>query len=356
MSNQRILVFNVNWLGDVLFSTATIRNIRRNYPDSYIACVIPSRCGFILEGNPNLNEVIIFDEKDKDKGVLAKLKFIRLLASKKFDTAFLLHRSASRALICYLAGIPERVGHYTKKRFFLLTKNIMPPERDSLHRIDYYLDVIEKAGLKVYDRHTEFFFSKEDEKRVEEFLEKQAITEKDFVVGINLGGNWLPKRWPVSHWAALIDRMIGELGLKVIITGSDSDAALINEAMDLTKHQPIVVAGVFSLKQFGVLCKRLDLFITVDTGPLHIANASGAKKIIALFGPTDPAVTGPYPQENAVILKKDVGCKIPCYTVDCKDNRCMAAITPREVLEQVKLIIAEKVHFDSSAYRRGRNT
>jgi len=146
MKNKRVLIFNVNWLGDVLFSTAVIRNIRRNYPDSYIACVIPGRCGLILEGNPNLDEVILFDEKGKDKGVFAQLRFIRLLAAKKFDTVFLLHRSASRAFICYLAGIPERVGHYTKKRGFLLTKNIMPPERDSLHRIDYYLNVVEGAG------------------------------------------------------------------------------------------------------------------------------------------------------------------------------------------------------------------
>lgn len=340
MNNKRILVFNVNWLGDVLFSTAVIRNIRRSYPDSYIACVIPSRCGLILEGSPNLDEVIIFDEKGKDKGVLAQLRFMRLLAGKKFDLVFLLHRSASRAFICYLAGIPQRIGHYTKKRAFLLTKNIMPPVRDSLHRIDYYLDVIEKTGLKVYDRHTEFFFSKEDEKNVEKFLKDNAIIEKDFIAGVNLGGNWLPKRWPVSYWAVLIDRLIGELGLKVIITGSDSDLDLVSQARVLIKRQPIVAAGMFSLKQFGALCKRLDLFITADTGPLHIANAVGAKKIIALFGPTDPLITGPYPQENVVILKKDIGCKIPCYKVDCKDNRCMAAIQPEEVLKQVKLIVA----------------
>jgi len=187
----------------------------------------------------------------------------------------------------------------------------------------------------------EFFFSKEDEKKVEKFLKDNAVIEKDFLVGVNLGGNWLPKRWPVSRWAALIDRLIGELGLKVIITGSDSDAALIKEAKGLMKQKPIVAAGEFTLKQFGALSRRLDLFITADTGPLHIANASGAKKIITLFGPTDPAVTGPYPQGNAVILKKDVGCKIPCYKVDCKDNRCMAAITPEEVLGQVKLILGK---------------
>ncbi len=356
MNNKRILIFNVNWLGDVLFSTAVLRNIRRNYPDSYIVCIIPSRCGLILEGNPNLDEVIIFDEKGKDKGIFAQLRFIRLLAGKKFDKVFLLHRSASRALICYLAGISERVGHYTKKRAFLLTKSIMPPDRDSLHRIDYYLNIIEQDGLKVYDRHTEFFFSEEDEKTVEKFLKDNAIIEKDFVVGVNLGGNWLPKRWPVSHWAMLIDRLIAELELKVIITGGDTDAVLVKEAQGLMEQQPIVASGVFGLKQFGALCKRLDLFITADTGPLHIANASGVKKVIALFGPTDPAITGPYPQEKTIILKKDIGCKIPCYKVDCKENRCMAAITPEEVLKQVKLIIAEKVYFDKPACRGDSNT
>lgn len=121
-TNKRILIFNVNWLGDVLFSTATIRAIRRNFPGSFIACIIPSRCYPILKGNPYLDEVIIFDEKDRHKGILAKLKFVKLLKAKGFDTVFLLHRSFRRALICRLADIPERLGYFTKKRGFLLTK------------------------------------------------------------------------------------------------------------------------------------------------------------------------------------------------------------------------------------------
>jgi len=146
---QRILIFNVNWLGDVLFSTAVIRNVRRNYPGSYIACAIPSRCYQILRGNPYLDEIIIFDEKDRHQGVLAKLDFISMLRGKKFDSVFLLHRSFSRALICRLAGIENRIGHYTRKRSFLLTRKIPMPKSDSMHRIDFYLSVIEKSGLRV---------------------------------------------------------------------------------------------------------------------------------------------------------------------------------------------------------------
>ncbi len=335
---KRILIFNVNWLGDVLFSSATIRNIRRNYPASYIACVIPSRCYPILKDNPYLDEVIIFDEKDRHKGMLAKLNFVSLLKSKKFDTVFLLHRSFSRALICRLAGINQRIGHFTKKRAFLLTKKIAPPKKDSLHRIDYYLDIIEKAGLRIEDRYLDFFFSPLDENHVEDFLSKNSIGKNDFVVALNPGGNWMPKRWPKDYWAQLADKLIKEMKAKVIITGSASDLALANQIKGAMKEVPLVACRVFNIKQLGALAKRADLFITADTGPLHIANAVGAKKIIAIFGPTSKEVTGPYPATNVVVLQKNTGCLIPCYKVNCRDNRCMKAITPDDVLAEVEKI------------------
>lgn len=337
ITGKRILIFNVNWLGDVLFSTATIRNIRRNFPGSFIACIIPSRCYPILKGNPYLDEIIIFDEKDRHRGVLEKLKFVKFIKNKNFDTVFLLHRSFRRALICRLAGIPQRIGHYTKKRAFLLTKSIKPPARDALHRIDYYLDIIEKAGLKVEDRFTDFFLAEEDAKFVGDFLERKGIRQDEFLVGINPGGNWSPKRWPRSYWAILADQLIAEFKARVIITGSNKDtkdALAIQESM---KAKPLISCGVFNIKQLGALARRLDLFITADTGPLHIANSVGSKKIIAIFGPTHTAITGPYPVKNVTVLQKDVGCKIPCYVVKCKDNRCMKAITPEEILEQVRI-------------------
>ncbi len=333
--NKRILIFNVNWLGDVLFSTAAIRNIRRNFPDSFIACIIPARCYQILKGNPHLDEVIIFDEKERHRNILAQLNFVKLLKAKRFDAVFLLHRSFSRALICRLAGIPKRLGYYTKKRGFLLTKKINPPKRDSLHRIDYYLNLIEKAGLKVEDRYLEFFFSDEDLSFVEDFLRKSGM-KNDFTVAINPGGNWVPKRWPREYWAQLADRLIEEFNAEVIITGSLSDVSLAAEIKNSMKRRPILACGILNLKQLGALCKRVDLFITADTGPMHIANAVGTKKIIALFGPTSPAITAPYPLKDVIILQKDAGCKTPCYQVHCQDNRCMKAITPDDILREIR--------------------
>ncbi|MDI6758844.1 MAG: lipopolysaccharide heptosyltransferase II [Candidatus Omnitrophota bacterium] len=332
---KRILIFNVNWLGDVVFSTAVIRNIRRNYPKSFIACVIPLRCEQILKGNPHLDEVIIFDEKNEHKGFFQKLSFIQLLRLKNFDTVFLLHRSFSRTLLCSLAGIKERIGYRTRKRSFLLTKNIPQPEKDSCHRIDYYLNIIEKAGLKVEDRFLEFFFSDEDLNFVDNFLNKNSLQKNDFLAGLNPGANWPLKRWPKEYWAALGDRLIREAKAKVIITGGANDLALVKDIKKLMKEKPIIAHGILNIKQLAALSRRLDLFVTADTGPLHIVNAAGAKKIIALFGPTAPAITGPYPIKNTVILQKDTGCKVPCYNRDCKDNRCMKALTVKEVFEKI---------------------
>jgi ADP-heptose:LPS heptosyltransferase len=235
-----------------------------------------------------------------------------------------------------LAGIPERIGYYTGKRGFLLTKKITAPGKDTLHRIDYYLNIIEKAGLKIEDRYPEFFIKDEDINFIDDFLGKNSIYKGEFLVAINPGGNWLPKRWPIECWVRLSDRLISELNAKVIITGANQDLSLALKIKESMQEKPIIAAGAFNLKQLGALCKRLDLFITADTGPLHIANAVGAKRIIALFGPTSSNITGPYPLKNVVILSKNVGCKIPCYVAGCSDNRCMKAITPDEVIEKIK--------------------
>lgn len=336
MATKRILVFNVNWLGDVLFSTALIRNLRYHFPDSFIACVIPGRCREILEGNHRLDEIIIFDEKAEQKSLIGILRFIGLLRKKKFDMVFLLHRSFTRALICWLAGIPERIGYYTRKRGFLLTKKLNAPAFDSLHRIDYYLEVLTQAGIAVKDRFSELFIGKDDAAAVDGFFKRNDIRAGDFLVGINPGGNWYPKRWEKDYFSVLSDRLICELDAKVIISGSESDKKLAQEIQRTMQKKAVIACGEFTLKQFAALSRRLDIFVTADSGPLHIANAAGAKKIIALFGPTDPAITGPYPADNAVVLRKAVGCKIPCYVPGCQDNRCMKAITPEEVLGKIK--------------------
>ncbi|MBL7131106.1 MAG: lipopolysaccharide heptosyltransferase II [Candidatus Omnitrophica bacterium] len=332
---KRILIVNVNWLGDVLFSTPIFKALKKKYPNSYIACMIPARCKEILEGNPNLDEIILFNERAEQKGMFAKLRFISQLKKKDFDTAFLLHRSFTKALIVYLSGIPERIGYFRKKRNLLLTKSIIPPDKDRVHRLEYYLNLIESQGIKVEDKSCEVFVSEADKEHIKNLLIENGISDNDFVVAINPGGNWNLKRWPKGHFAELADKLVSDLDVKIIITGAKKDIRLAEEISNLMKAKPIIFCGKTTLKQLAALFKKVNLVISADSGPMHIANALGAK-LIALFGPTSPGITGPYNKENCIILKSEVNCKIPCYILDCKNNICMKNIKPDEVLGEIK--------------------
>lgn len=329
---KRIVIFNVNWLGDVLFSTAVIRNIRYNYPAGFIACIIPPRCREVLEGNPYINEIIIFDEKGVHKGIKGMLSFAGLLRKKKFDCIYLLHRSFTRAFLAWAAGIKDRIGYVTSKRSVLLTKKIQPPDIARVHRIDYYLGVIKGAGMPVRDRHTDFFYSQADRETVRIFLDKNGISSDDIIIGLNPGGNWGPKRWPQENFSLLADRLFEEFGARIIFTGSAADVPVVAYIRSNMRSVSASACGEFSLKQFAALCCRMSVFVSADSGPMHIANAAGAQKIMALFGPTHPMLTGPVPQDRVTIIQKPVGCLIPCYKTDCSDNRCMAAISVEDVV------------------------
>jgi len=333
---KRILIVNVNWLGDVLLSTAAIRAIKKANPQSYLACMVVGHCLDILEGNPYLDEIIIFDERKSHQGIFKKIRFIQELKKKKFDIVFLFHRSFTRTLITFLAGIPERIGYYTPKRRYLLTKKLQPPKKE-IHRLDNYLDIIRAYGIKDDGKHYDFFVSQADQNFAKDIISSEGIKKDDFVVVINPGGNWQPKRWPKENFAKLCDRLVQEINAKIIISGADKDMILARQIASLMHTNPIVLAGKTTLKQLGALMKEADLVISADSGPMHIAAAVGAN-LIALFGPTSPEITGPVGAGKTEIICTDVGCEIPCYKLTCDDYRCMKEISPEDVYEKVKKI------------------
>ena len=333
---KKILIINVNWLGDVLFSTPFIQTIRNNFPESFIACMLVPRTRAMLEGNPAIDEIIIFDEDGLHQNLIGKLKLIKLLRARKFDLVFLLHRSFTRTLIAFLAGIPQRIGYYTKKRFFLLTKAIEPPEEEK-HKVEYFLDIARNLGLKVERLNYQFFISPQDKAFAQELLGKEGIADGNFVV-INPGGNWLLKRWPKENFACLIDALSDGSSAKIVITGGKGDIKLAQEIASLSKNKPIVLCGKTNLKQLGAVLERAKLVIANDSGPMHLA-ASLKVPLIALFGPTSPLITGPYTdQANCIVLHKRIGCLIPCYNLSCSDNRCLKAISVEEVAAEAKLL------------------
>lgn len=335
---NRILIVNVNWLGDVLFSTPLIRALREKFPDAYITCMVVPRCKEILELNPRLNEIIIYDEEGLHKGIFGKLKFISYLRSKRFDTAVILHRSFTRALIVFLAGIPKRIGYYTRKRSFLLTNSVEMP-LEQTHRVDFFLNLGTPLGINTLNRNYEFFISDEDRKKTKELLQKEGISDSDFLIAINPGGNWDPKRWPKENFAKLADELIKRFNAKIVLTGARKDVALTNDISSLMKTRPIIACGKTTLKELAAIFEKARFVISNDSGPMHVAVSMGAKTI-ALFGPTSPQITGPIGKGRYVVLQKDVGCEIPCYDLSCVDYKCMEVVRVEDVLKAAdKLLV-----------------
>lgn len=337
-TGKRILVFNVNWLGDVLFSTAAFRALRQAYPDAYIACIVHPRAKEILQGNPNLDEIIVFDEKDKEKHLLNKFKFVSKLAKKNFDTVYMFHRSVSRLMLMVMSNIPNRIGYKAKKRsFVLLTKRISLP-KVKMHRVEYFLNILKTCGTPCEAKFYEFFIDMASQKKILDFFQDQGINKGDLVIALNPGGNWFLKRWIPERFSELANSLIKEFKAKIIITGSANDAALAESIGAGLVERPIIACGKTSLKELGALLERCNLFISADSGPMHIAVSLGVPTI-ALFGPTSPEITGPIGKGKVKVIQKDVGCEIPCYKVDCQDSRCMKAINTEDVLEAVREII-----------------
>ncbi|OIO78911.1 MAG: lipopolysaccharide heptosyltransferase II [Candidatus Omnitrophica bacterium CG12_big_fil_rev_8_21_14_0_65_43_15] len=323
MQVKRILIAEVNWLGDVLFSTPFIRAVRNNFPDAHIACMIMPRIREILEGNPYINEIITYDEKN--------------LKKRKFDMAFLLHRSFSRALAMYMAGIPERIGYYTFKRSLLLTEKPKPPDALSMHRAEFYLGLAKSVGLKTDNKGCDFFISKQDSVWAATVIQPGRKT-----VIFNPGGNWMPKRWSKENFIELGRILLSEFkdNIRIVLSGSAKDVELAQEINSALQNKAIITCGKTTLKQSAALFKKSDLVISADSGPLHIAVSVGAKAI-AIFGPTSLKITGPYKadKDRVVTFCKDMDCRIPCYNDKCADYKCMAAITPKEVFETAKRLL-----------------
>ncbi|MCM8786628.1 MAG: lipopolysaccharide heptosyltransferase II [Candidatus Omnitrophica bacterium] len=335
---KRILIVNVNWLGDALMTTPVFKAIKETLPSSYLAVMVVPRLIDVFSQNPYIDEIVIFDEKTKHKSFKEKLKFVKFLKSKKFDTAFLIHRSFTRAFILWLAGIKTRIGYIRLKNFFVLTKRIKPPPKD-IHRQDYYLYLFEKCGFVIKDRFPKIFVDEAICLEARNFIYNLQKNYK-FIVGINPSGNWEPKRWLASYFAELADNLIEQLNAAILFIGSNQDIEVANEVMQKMRNPAINLAGKTTIKQLTALMEYFDLFVSNDSGPAHIAAAQNIDTIV-IFGPTSDKITSP--KGRAVkIIKNPVNCIIPCYKKNCLDNICMKNILPSQVFLEAKTILLNK--------------
>ena len=330
---HRILIVNVNWLGDVLFSTPALRAVRKKYPEAFIACLVPPRCVGLLKNNPYLNEVIQAEDR---KGSFFKLwTTVVELRRRRFDKALFFHRSRTKAFMAWVAGIPERVGYAGRHRGQFLTRVIPNPARD-LHKTDYFLNLLESTGIPADGRVPDFYPLKEAEGELRRLFESHQIAEGTPYAVIHAGGNWELKRWPADHFVKWAKLFSARYPWKIILCGTKPEERLSDMISAHFKNNEVVsFCGKTSLDGLALLLKKAKFLLSNDSGPIHLAATQGTR-IVGLFGPTSATLTGPVSEADVLILKKDVGCEVPCYYRSCDHRVCMEWLAPEEVFQKTE--------------------
>jgi heptosyltransferase I len=349
---NRILIIQPSRLGDCIFSLPTVSALRKRFPDAYIAWLVDDRCQDIVTGNPDLNEVIVFERNRllsawKKKKLGEVWRFVQelkhSLRSKQFDLSIDVHGLFKSGILAYLSGAKYRIGSFNtvgmRELSYLFSRPI-PVTKDDHHVIDRHLAVVRYLGGKIEDPLFPISVPAEDTKFILDLLAANGIAPDDTLVVIHPGAGWLTRRWYPDRFAAVADALSRTHQVKIAIIGGrgggKGETGLAESIMQMMHYPAVNLANKISIKQLVALLHRTNLFIGNDAGPLHIASAIGTP-VIAIFGPTDPAVNGPY-NKNSVVLRKDLPCSC-CRKKKCKTLACMAQIAVADVVKAAERIL-----------------
>jgi heptosyltransferase-2 len=338
---KRILIVRTDKIGDVVLSTPVIKVLRDEYPDAYIAMMVSPYAKDIVEGNPYLDDVIIYDKNGKHKSWRRSIKFVGSLKKKRFDLALILHPTNRAHLVTFFAGIPRRIG-YDSKCGFLLTDRIKHAKQfGERHELEYNLDLVRYLGIEPREKNLFIPFKTESEKHIDQLLETAGINKSEKILAIHPGASCPSKIWPQERFAQVADRLIKKYGFKAFVLGGPKDLSLAQNLVEHMRTPAINLAGKTSISQLASILRRCELFISNDSGPMHIAVAAGTP-VIAIFGRSQKGLSpkrwGPLGKRDK-ILHKPVGC-LECLAHNCKKEfACLKAISAEDVLGAADAIL-----------------
>jgi lipopolysaccharide heptosyltransferase II len=335
MQPKRILIVRTDRIGDVILSTPVIRNLRHFYPNAHIAFMCRPYAKDIVEDNPYLDEVIIFDKDNKDKSLWASLKFAAYLRRKKFDLAIILHPTDRVHWVTFFAGIPQRIG-WNKKKGWLLTKAISHNKQEGLkHELEYTLDILRAMDLPIIDKATYFPIKEGSERKIETLLAGKSVDKGEGFIVVHPSASCPSKRWPQEYFSHLVKLLKEKTGLKIIVITAKNEKTFAEKI--IKENEVTDLRGDLTVSEIGSLLKRAKLFISNDSGPVHIA-AALATPVISIFGRNDPGLSPkrwrPLNERSIYLHKPPFDCH-PCFAHNClKGFLCLKAIKPEEVLEK----------------------
>lgn len=328
---MNIVVRTPNWIGDVVFALPLLQSLKANDPEAQIWLAASSWAKDIFSEGDFASRIIPL-------GPLKQLRDLgrtsQALKSHGFQRGVLLTNSFSSALIFALAGIPERWGYRGDGRDFFLTRSVPRREADPPpHMVHYYLRLLKGLGLSALPPEIRLSVSPQEKASARRSLAALGADPSRPLAILNPGAAYGPaKRWPVRRFAELARLLEERSPAQILITGGAEDVAIADEIGALLGQTPRSLAGKTSLRELMGLISQASVFITNDTGPMHLANALRVP-VVAVFGPTDPRVTAPFHPPASVIKKEGVACW-PCFYRKCPfDHRCLAQVSAEEVFQ-----------------------
>jgi heptosyltransferase-2 len=336
---NKILIRGTNWIGDAILTLAAISSIRNTYPEARIFILVKPWVADIFRLCPLVDEVIIFHSPGIHAGILGKLRLARELKAQGFDMAILLQNAIEAAIIARLSGIPVRAGYNTDVRGGLLSHPVvMTKAIKKVHQSYYYLAMVQSLGCGDPGVGPFIKLTAEDERAAARLLQDQCIDNEQLLIGMAPGATYGPaKKWFPDRFGAVAEKFREECGATTMLFGSASDRETTLNVQRSSKYPLLDLAGKTDLRTSVALMARCALFISNDSGLMHVAGALNIPTI-AIFGSTNPVTTSPIGENNTIIYNK-TDCS-PCLRETCPtDFRCMDSISTLAVYNQAKAVV-----------------
>lgn len=331
---KNIIIRMPNWIGDFVMATPILSDVRRAFPKASITAMCRVGVCQLLEMDPNINEIFCFSKTSGFNRRDSRRDLIEKIRQGKYDLGILLTNSFSSSWWFYRGHVFYRIGYRGNFRSFLLTHPIRPPDQlRKQHLVKTYKMLLCVLGIPISETAPRLYLADQEIRAAQELLKQQGVQKGDILIGINPAATygsakcWLPERFTeVAH------KLLQNEKVRLVFFGDQESIPLIKSICRTLPSRAINLAGLTSLRELVSLISLCRVFLSNDSGPMHIADALNVP-VVALFGSTSEIVTGPFSQRR--VIHKYATCS-PCYKRSCPiDFRCMKAIEVEEVYQQV---------------------
>ena len=335
---KNILIIKPSSFGDIVQALPVAAHLRSAWPGARISWLVNTQYRRLLEHNPCIDRLFLFQRhlwrphRNLPEAISSFVRLCRQLYGARFDTVLDLQGLFRSGLLTAMTGAATRAGFANARecaRLFYTSRVDVPDEE--MHAVERYLLVAEALGGRRREVTFPLGTGEEEETWAAQFVQGGRPRRHAPVVGLSPSARWKTKRWP-HECCARVGDLLSSAGAEVVIIGGASGES--DAIARLMKGRALAVDRITDPLKMAALLKRLDVLVTTDSGPMHLAAALGVP-VVALFGPTNHRRTGPYGAHHRVICAP-VDCR-PCYRRECdRDPRCMTAIRVETVCEAVE--------------------